>query len=70
MTDPYYVDHWFTWSNGELRKKRYDYEDYKEALRRFDSCAAQTGTTRVVLRKRGQKPGTSTALTVYTPRVL
>lgn len=65
MSDPYFVDHWFLWSNGELHSKKYDCADYKEALDRFDKCSAYPGTTRVVLRKRGLKRGSSSAMKVH-----
>lgn len=28
----YRVDHWFLWSNGEVRSKTYRYPTYEEAL--------------------------------------
>lgn len=38
MNGQYRVDHWFLWSNGEIRSKTYRYDSYEVALARFDRC--------------------------------
>ena len=60
----YRVDHWFLWSNGEVRSKTYRYPTYEEALDRFDRCSAVDGSTRVSLRRIGPKRSSS-ALKVW-----
>lgn len=38
MNGQYRVDHWFLWSNGEIRSKTCRYDSYEVALARFDRC--------------------------------
>ena len=60
MNGQYRVDHWFLWSNGEIRSKTYRYDSYEVALARFNRCAEAPGSTRVALRRCGPKRSTST----------
>lgn len=60
MTKAFLVKRWFTWSDGEVRCTRCDYESYEDALDHFNRFAAMDGTTRVSLIKRGPKRSQST----------
>ena len=60
----YIVDHWFLWSSGDLRRRRFAASDRESADRRFDACVGVPGTTRVVMRLLGPN-GSSSALRVY-----
>lgn len=64
MTSPYFVDHWYLWSNGEIRCKRYDYATLEEAQERLSSLRDFPGTTRITLCKRGIRRNQSSTLKV------
>lgn len=53
MTLPYFVDHWYLWSDGEVRRRHYDYATLEEAQDRMHALKDYPGTTRIVLCKRG-----------------
>lgn len=66
MTLPYYVDHWYLWSNGEVRRRRYDYATLEEAQDRMSTLKDFPGTTRATLCKRGVRNHPSTLKVLVT----
>ncbi len=64
---PYFVGHWFLWSDGELRHKQYECNDLESARARFDQCVEQSNSTKVVIRRRsGNKRNQSTAIQAWS----
>ncbi len=63
---PYFVGHWFLWSDGDLRHKQYECDDLESARARFDQCVEQSNSTKVVIRRRGNKRNQSTAIQAWS----
>lgn len=61
---PYFIDRWSI--EGErCKRSRFEYDTESEALHTFETLADMSGSSRIVLRKRGFKQGLSSAVKVW-----
>ena len=65
MPRQFLVDRWSLESDGDVKYRRFEFDTEAEALYRLDTFADLPSSSRIVVRKRGSKPGISSVVKVW-----